>query len=240
MYSINIHTTGYKVLLLEKIKYLYQTNPVGEFSDSLTKTVSSKYIIKFPKNTKEEKLPLLVYLHCAGASNCIMDNDLLISKMPKEYSEKCVYLHPLCPENDIFSSDNLYSLIQDIVKKNSFIDKDKIFGVGFSLGARSLWSLAYDYPNLLTAIVPISGYTVYLRASKVEHLPIWCHHSVNDSTVPVEESDKMMRSVYSPKNPKGLHIYSRYKNGGHGTDSIVYKREEVWEWLFQQNKKDIN
>lgn len=200
-------------------------------SGIITKSVSSSYIFKKPANTNK-KLPLIVYLHPANMQNHHEEDDLLINHMPIRY-RNVYYLHPLSSNFDIFKSDDVKYLIDKVCLENPNIDKTRIYAVGFSMGARCLWNLACDYPQLFAAMIPIAGYSCYLRAAQIAHIPTQTHHGIDDNVVPFDESLKMVKALNSYK--KADHILYRY-NGGHNLYYTVVNDSETWTWLFSQKR----
>src|SRR5687767_3078193 len=101
------------------------------FEGEITKPVSTRYIFDGTKAIYG-KLPLLVYLHPAGGGYCTNYGSLLVSDIPRSFKQKYHYLHPLCDSGKIFKSDDIYGLIETLCEQNPNIDRNRIYGVGYS------------------------------------------------------------------------------------------------------------
>ncbi len=213
-------------------------NPkIGYFDSEITKKVESKFAFAKPKDTSTKK-PLVVYLHSMGCHYLSNGFDsTILSDMPEEFEEDFYYLHPLAPADDIFHVDSLYALIRETCQKNPNIDENRIYAIGYSMGARALWSLACEYPGLFAAIVPMAGYSCYIAAPKLKGLSVWAHHGVEDNVVPLEESSKMIgaiRRANMPFDDEKTVRFSRWK-ADHSIYPII-ERIEIWDWMFQQTR----
>jgi predicted peptidase len=204
-------------------------------SGEIVKKCESRYTFRKPAD-RNAKLPLIVYLHPMGGGYSTEWYSTLPSSIPKDFAQDFYYLHPLANGNDIFHSDNLYFLITDICKKYPNIDTSRIYGVGYSMGARCLWNLAIEWPDLFAAIVPISGFTCYIAAPRIAHVPSWTFHGTEDDVVPFNEAVKMFDALTSAAKTPGIHRGSAIKGQGHGIYPDVLKDGRVLEWLFQQKK----
>lgn len=214
-------------------KFSRKNNNVRHISGEITKKCESRYIFRKARD-RNEKLPLLVYLHPAGGGYSTSWSSMLPSDVP-DFRQDFYYLHPLA--EDIFHADNVYFTITEMCKKYPNIDTNRIYGIGYSMGGRCLWNLAIAYPDLFAGIVPICGFSCYLAASRIAHVPSWIHHGDQDFVVPMEESSKMYRALVDAAKDPNIHNGTIYRGAGHEIYPRCIKDGRVLEWLFQQAKK---
>ena len=111
--------------------------------------------------------------------------------------------------------------------------------MGASMGGYATWQLAMSMPDYFAAIVPICGGGMYWNAGRLVNIPIWAFHGEQDTTVFLEESEKMVDAV----NRRGGNAkFTVYPYNGHDAWSDTYSNWEVYEWLLQHRKntsKDI-
>ncbi|MCP0887768.1 phospholipase [Ligilactobacillus sp. WILCCON 0076] len=133
----------------------------------------------FSSHQKEEKRPLVIFLHGSGERGFSNELPLLGSDVVKtiykyvKHNEDAVVLVPQAtwmPElNGWFRPEvqnDLLKLIGKIMKDEN-IDSSRVYLVGLSNGASATWQFGESFPNLFTALVPCSGY-VYNNGKKFQ------------------------------------------------------------------------
>jgi len=156
---------------------------------SITLNMDYKYILQLPENiAKDEKLPLLVFLHGSGERGD--DVDLVKVHGPWKFLEahpeyRFIVLAPQCKTDEYWDVRALGLLIDDIVAHYP-VDTARIYLTGLSMGGYGTWDLAMFDPDRFAAIAPVCGTTALhkLMAHKVKDLPIWMFHGAMDETVP--------------------------------------------------------
>jgi len=130
--------------------------------------------IIFPKNSKAEKHPAILFLHGRGAD----ENDLL--SLSEFFDERFLFISVRAPfrfeyggftwyeiheagkpDEKMFpeSYDALSEFLDEM--KNEFpMDETKIFLFGFSMGTVMAYSLALTRPNEIAGVIANSGYIV--------------------------------------------------------------------------------
>ncbi len=135
----------------------------------------------FTPETEEEKVPLILYLHGAGA---IGDDNIThittkdaASFVTEEMQElhPCYVLAPQLPERYTAAGESpadeqsakgwtdeevqeaLMETIEEIAGTNGNVDMDRIYITGHSMGALGVWGMIAAYPDVFAAAVPISG-----------------------------------------------------------------------------------
>lgn len=194
--------------------------------------------IYFPKDyASGRRFPLLLFLHGSGERGRDLNVTLkhgLPGMMAKGKELPLLVLSPQCPKDHRWESDELLALL-DWAQAKYFIDADRIYICGFSMGGFGTWQLAAAAPDRFAAIVPVSGGGSEEDADKLVKLPIWAFHGATDRTVPVTQTTKMIEAI---KNAGGEPRVSILKGEGHGISGQVLSRSDLYEWLLQQRRGD--
>lgn len=202
-------------------------------------TSEMSYLIYLPPNYEngdDEKWPLLLFLHGAGERG----DDLELVKVhgpPKMIAQgedfPFVVVSPQCPEGVWWSIETLHALINDIVATHR-IDTSRIYVTGLSMGGYGSWGLAYTYPDLFAAAVPICGGGEPEKAPLMKEIPTWVFHGAKDEAVPLERSQEMVDAL---EEAGGNVRFTIYPEAGHvGAWENAYGDRELWEWLVEQRK----
>lgn len=196
------------------------------------------YLIDYPENFDEnKKYPVIIFLHGAGSRG---ENTEALNKNPYFKITKThknfpfITFAPLCSENTWFDMfETLKKLVYDISERN-YVDKNRIYGMGPSMGGYGMWQLAMSLPDIFAAIVPICGGGMYWNAGRLANTPVWAFHGGKDGCVKCEESKKMVDAVIERGGDARLTIYPE---NGHDSWSDTYENYEVFEWLLSNTKK---
>lgn len=191
-----------------------------------------------PKRVKE-KLPLVIYLH--GRNNDV----LTPAEAPcgREFAKEdnfkerpCYLFVPQCPDSDKGWNgeikDNVFAIIEDM-QKNLPVDKDRIYLIGYSMGAYGTFRFLADEPKLFAAAVPIAGGGSPSSAKEFKKVPTWIFHGEKDPTVPVEQSRQMHEAL---EDANGEVKYTEMPGEDHGIAHKVWTMPEVHEWMFKQRR----
>ncbi len=200
-----------------------------------------KYIIDFPRNFKEaEKRPVIIFLHGIGTRGkpieVLMRNSFF--KITDEHENfPFIRIAPLCTGVTWFDMmDELKALVKKISEK-SYVDPDRIYLLGNSMGGYGTWYLATSIPEHFAAIIPICGGGMYQITSRLKNVPVWAFHGDMDKTVLLEESQRMVD--YTNKNG-GNATLTVYPGVAHNCWDITYRNPEVFDWLLshKRSRKD--
>ena len=145
----------------------------------------------------------------------------------------CIRVFPICPDGTVWEPDSVKALIDGICERHK-VDLNRIYLTGYSMGGRGTWDTALEYPDTFAAVLPLCGFSCYLRAKRMKNVPAWAIHGDKDFVVPVEESKKMISALKWEGCPDAR--LTVIENEGHGV-SWVYRHEQVWDWLFSKTKE---
>ncbi len=220
----------------------------------------------FTPETEEEKVPLILYLHGAGA---IGDDNITqitgtkdaASFVTEEMQElhPCYVLAPQLPERYTAAGESptdeqsakgwtdeevqaaLMGTIQEIARTNGNVDMDRIYITGHSMGALGVWGMIAAYPDVFAAAVPISG----LWDGSVDNLvdlPIWIFHGEKDEVVPVDRETMLRDRLEELGGNVRMTIYTDedFAAAGvtdpHGANVPTYSNQEMFDWMFDQKR----
>ena len=206
----------------------------------LVKQIDSKlstklnYTITTPTNfSKEEKLPLIVFLHGAGERGDDI-NKVKVYCVPKLFGknqdmERVVTLAPQCPYNLTWYDFkwDVISLIEDVIKEYN-IDENRVSLTGISMGGFGTWEIAMQVPHMFSAIAPICSGGMSWRAWALTKLPIRVYHGRRDSVVPFVYSELMVNAI---KAQGGNVEFIAYDDLDHNCWDRAYEETDLIGWL---------
>ena len=195
-------------------------------------TMAREFVIQLPSAySKGQHWPLVVFLHGSGERKydaaIVHGRDVLRQRLP------AIVAAPTCLPSCGWAPDAVAELIQCIAS-GYHVDRNRIYLVGYSMGGYGAWETAAAHPELFAAIVPISGGGDPNQAKPLTRLAIWAFHGENDKAVKVEESQRMIEAVRREGGEPRLTILPKE---GHGICGSVCDRTDLWEWLFQQRRR---
>ena len=173
------------------------------------------YLISLPKDyEKQEKWPLLLFLHGSGERGSQLDK-VKVHGPPKLIAEgrelPMIVVSPQCPEEQWWNTDALLALLDSIGKTHK-VDRERVSVTGLSMGGFGTWSLAARAPERFAALVPICGGGEPYWAERFAHVPIWVFHGAKDAAVPLVRSEAMVEAL---REKKGDPKFTVYPDAGH-------------------------
>jgi len=114
------------------------------------------------------------------------------------------------------------------------VDKQRIYLTGLSRGGGAAWEMAVQYPETFAAMAVVCGMTPVPYASWIDKkMPMWVFHGAEDKSIPVSESDEMVKKL----REMGYDVrYTKYKDVGHDSWIQAYDTETLYDWLVQQKR----
>lgn len=108
----------------------------------------------------------------------------------------------------------------DYMVANYRIDTNRVYVIGYSLGAAGCSLFAQLYPNLVAAIMPVSGSQPGSWNSSTGYpdflnVAIWAHHGTSDPTQAPQNSIRFLQYM-NPIGPRYYPLVSLYYNKNHG------------------------
>lgn len=195
-----------------------------------------KYILSLPEGySKDEKYPLLVFLHGAGTRGndiSMLANNPFFTETGDNLS-RFIVVAPQCNADSWFDVfEQLHDFICHMIS-DSNIDRARCYLMGASMGGYAVWQETMSHPELYAAVVPICGGGMYWNAGRMKHTKVWAFHGSDDSVVYPEESRKMVDAINRCGGDAELTVYDGI---GHNVWLQVYRDKKVFEWLLHQKK----
>lgn len=200
-----------------------------------------RYYLYFPESyqtSKNEKFPLLLFLHGGGESGDSLST-IKSNGPPKLIAEgkqfPFLILAPQNPFKKKWWNTRAVAQLLDSVVANNRVDKNRIYLSGLSRGGAAAWEMAVQYPDKFAALAVVCGMTPIPYASWInKKMPIWVFHGEEDRSIPISESEAMVNKLLE----MGYNVkFTRYKDVGHSAWEKAYNTEELYNWLILQKKE---
>ena len=221
---------------------------VKEFNFQKVSQATVKYLLFLPKgyeSSSDKRWPLLLFLHGAGERGTDIWK-VTTHGPPKIVAHNpdfpFILVSPQCPEGEIWSTDQLLALLDD-VSKNLRVDSHRVYLSGLSMGGYGTWDLGLSHPERFAAIVPICGggelINILLaqgaKGEALRTLGVWAFHGGKDPIVPVDESQRLVDMLKKVKvQDVKLTIYPE---AGHDSWTEAYNDPKLYEWLLSHERK---
>lgn len=194
-----------------------------------------QYVVRKPLHMEAKKYPILIFMAGAGSRGTDLSfvrNNPFFTETNRFFVDAITYA-PQCYEDTWFDMyEQILEFIDDIRQK-PYVDQDRVYLMGASMGGYAVWQLAMSQPDWFAAIVPICGGGMYWNASRLKNVSIWAFHGSEDTCVFCEESKKMTDAV---KENGGRAKLTVLEGVGHDAWNHVYCNQEVFAWLMEQKR----
>jgi predicted peptidase len=239
----------------DKSEFLKATLVEGE--DTLN------YRILYPENfNPAEKYPLLLFLHGAGErgddneKQLVHGSSLFLNQENRD-NFPAIVIFPQCPKSEYWAKADIvrssegnsfefdYSgepnkslgLVMKMVKrysKNHFVDQERLYVGGLSMGGMGTFEILSRMPNTFASAFAICGagnpYSVGNYAKKVD---LWVFHGAKDDVVDPEYSEEMVQAL----KEAGADIkFTLYPEANHNSWDPAFAEPELLTWLFSNSK----
>ncbi|BCM91994.1 hypothetical protein IAD21_03873 [Abditibacteriota bacterium] len=214
------------------------------FTRQSLKTFSGSYLLYLPDHYAEQPKqtwPVLLYLHSSDARSQELQKlkqEGLPYVLRTGTKLPFIVVAPLCSPDEWWDShwsvENVNVLLDEILEKYH-VDSRRIYLTGWSMGGAGSWKLASSFPTRFAAIAPISGKSQTKYVAPLRNTPVWAFHGAEDTTVPVNESQKMVDALQSLGGNVQLTIFP---NTGHEAWQQVYSNPKFYDWLLKYSTKE--
>jgi predicted peptidase len=214
--------------------------------------VNMEYLLFLPRGyhaTTNKQWPLLLFLHGAGQGNVKRLGVLGPHKYTASHPDfPFILITPVCPAGETWSNENLIALL-DGALKDYRVDPTRVYLTGLSMGGEGTWALSMKHPERFAAIAPICGVAATLditlarlgfspdKKPYIESLPVWAFHGAKDQTVPLSESEHMVKALEAV-GAKAVKL-TVYPDAKHDVWSETYNNPELYNWFLQHQRKPI-
>lgn len=196
-----------------------------------------KYKIAYPNGfSKKGKYPVLFFFHGAGERGDDLEKIYvhgIFKEIKKGKEFPFIAVAPLCKEGEVWY-DELSTVKKFILKviNNKYIDNNKIYISGISMGGYMSWQLLMSLAGTFTAGVICCGGGMYWNAGVIK-VPLLVFHGDIDTLVNVKSSELMVNAINENGGNAKLTVY---EGVAHDSWTRTFENEEIYKWLLSQSK----
>ncbi|MDU8885881.1 prolyl oligopeptidase family serine peptidase [Yeosuana sp. MJ-SS3] len=222
-----------------------------------------RYRMLLPKNFSEEnKYPIVLFLHGAGErgndnkKQLVHGSKLFLNQMIRG-AFPAIIIFPQCPRDNYWSnatvdrSTNPISLVYPLDKpptkpldlviqliegylSKPYVDKNKVYVGGLSMGGMGTFEILYQRPNIFAAAFAICGggnpESAKEYATKTE---LWVFHGAKDDVVNPQLSVDMVSAILKYG---GKPNFTLYADDNHNSWDSAFAEPQLLPWLFSKSK----
>lgn len=170
-----------------------------------------------------------------------------------------IVIFPQCPSDDFWANVNWQSSLSQNAKskfsfienakanktmklleafmkdyqKNKYVDKNRIYIGGLSMGAMGTYELLRRQNKMFAAAIAICGGDNINNVEKYKNIPLWIFHGAKDQVVDPIHS---MAIADRMKALSGQVKFTLYANATHNSWTPAFAEKDLFPWLFSQNK----
>lgn len=235
-----------------------------EFKNESILINGSDYVYKilYPIDfSNENKYPVILFLHGAGERGNDNEAQLVHGKslfLDSIGAYPAIVIFPQCPKDDYWASveksknnenknvfrfitpdnptnslDNVIQLLDHYLEE-PYVDANRIYLSGLSMGGMGTFELLWRRPNTFAAAIPICGGGAVSKAPLMRDTPLWIIHGTEDMVVPPFHSIRMMKAI---QKSGGTARISLYKGLGHNSWDRAFSEPDYFKWLFSHALK---
>jgi predicted peptidase len=210
----------------------------------------------------EKPLPIVIFLHGSGEKG--NDNEIQLSHGSEwiwraSYAGfACHAVFPQCPKNSYwsnvtrtqdssgkphftFNNDTastkamkLLMAFMEHLKKQTYIDPNRIYLGGLSMGGMGTIELMRRMPKTFAAAFPICGGGKIANFKPLKKSHWWLFHGLKDNVVPPENSIELATQLTKAGIDAKITLFP---NANHNSWDAAFEEPELLPWLFSQKLK---
>ncbi|MGE5943354.1 MAG: prolyl oligopeptidase family serine peptidase [Flavobacteriales bacterium] len=251
--------------ILMGIKSSAQHQELYELKTFIDNTDTLNYRILYPKDFSEDKqYPLVLFLHGAGergsnnASQLTHGSKLFASENNREVFPAIV-VFPQCPQDDYWANASidrstkpltikfynggqptkalgLVMQLMDTMVAESFVDKQKVYVGGLSMGGMGTFEILYRKSDMFAAAFAIcGGGNTEVAEAYAKTIDLWIFHGAKDDVVVPQFSIDMVSAIL---NYGGKPNFTLYADDNHNSWDSAFAEPKLLPWLFSKSKKN--
>ncbi len=251
------------ILLLTPLDLNAQTREDFKREKYISENDTLNYRVLFPDDfSKDEKYPVVLVLHGAGErgddneAQLVHGSDLFLKTENRE-KFPAIVIFPQAPKEDYWAkvevkrdtmpfqfdfknteattkSLNTVMKLMDSVVKQDFVNDQKIYVGGLSMGGMGTYELIYKKPEMFAAAFAIcGGANPEIARDYPKAFPIWIFHGEKDDIVPPALSIAMAREI---NDYGGNAKLSLYPEDNHNSWDSAFSEPYLLPWLFSKER----
>lgn len=251
------------ILLMFPVLLSAQTTEVFEKEQFVDGNDTLKYRILYPKDfSKKKKYPVVLFLHGAGERGDdnkaqLVHGSSLFLKEEVRKDFPAIVIFPQAPKEDYWAkvevkrdtmpfqfdfknkekptqSLKLVMELMDSIVKKKFVNKDRVYVGGLSMGGMGTYEIIFKKPEMFAAAFAIcGGANPEISSAYPKGFPIWIFHGEKDDIVPSGLSKAMAREI---NHHGGNAKLSLYPEDNHNSWDSAFSEPYLLPWLFSQKK----
>ena len=196
------------------------------------------YVIDYPENfNKNKKYPLIFYFHGMGTvgngiQTLMGSVPVRRERMPK--NAPFIIVAPYCEGFTWIECFETLTAFIDYIIGQDFVDENRVYITGASMGGYTCWAQAVMYPEKFAAAVICCGAGMYFAADRIR-FPVWAFHGKLDDTVLPRESEIMVNKINSTGGNARLTIAD---DCYHDVWTLAFTSYETYNWLLSNSKEN--
>lgn len=230
----------------------------------ISKSDTLQYRMLMPKNFEAAKqYPVLLFLHGAGERG--NDNQAQLTHGSNLFTTKknrrnfpAIIIFPQCPKDSYWANvaidrssyplkidfpidstptkpmELVMKLLDELVLK-SYVNKNKMYVGGMSMGGIGTYEILYRKPKMFAAAFAICGAgnpdTAKAYATTT---PIWAFHGAKDNVIDPQASLTMVSSILKEGGKPNFTLYAK---DGHNSWDAAFSEPKLLSWLFSNIKQ---
>lgn len=211
------------------------------FDTSVVKRRSARYLLHLPKDygqQPDKRWPLILYLHGGSLRGANVDS-VRVWGLPKLVEQDPTFpfivISPQAAAGALWTdTDLLIGLLDEVIARYR-VDTTRVYLTGHSMGGNGAWYLAYMHPDRFAAIAPMSAPANPWWATRLHNMPTWVFHGVQDSIVPIRESEEMVRTLRQRGNQQVR--FTALPEREHGLlDLYENSQNELYGWFLRHRR----
>ncbi|WDF70118.1 prolyl oligopeptidase family serine peptidase [Sphingobacterium oryzagri] len=196
------------------------------------------FLIDTSNYEKEEKSPLLIFLHGRSLSghdlNRVKRYGVLYAKNRGLEIPSSLIIAPQTSNG--WDPDKVKEVL-DYMLTNFNVDETRVYVCGMSMGGYGTMDFVGKYPESVAAAVAICGGGTMRYAENLATVPLWIQHGSADRAVPASESKKIFHAI-KKVNPDAEAKLTIIPGGTHGSVERLFHNDDMYDWLFQHRKSN--
>ena len=123
--------------------------------------------------------------------------------------------------------------LTDRMLEKPFVDRDRVYLGGLSMGAMGTFELLRRKPKVFAAAFAICGGDNTKNVKKYKRVPLWVFHGDADPIVPVSLSENVVEAL---RDKKADVKFTVYPGVGHNSWDNAFAEKQLLPWLFRNSK----
>jgi len=229
----------------------------------ISQTDTLPYRILLPENfDSSKKYPIVLFLHGRGESGKDNEKQLthgaeLFLRDSIRTRYPAIVIFPQCSNESFWS--NVYinrdrskkgvfnfvnggkptqamQLLLGLVKEfkdKSYVDKDRIYVGGLSMGGMGTFEILRRETNTFAAAFAICGGDDVQNVKEYRKIPLWVFHGEKDDIVPPRYSEIVVNEL---KRLGSEVRYTNYPNANHNSWDSAFAEPDFLQWIFSHKK----